>query len=274
MNPEPRHEGDYGGRAVEAAHRVLVDLGQILASFSDAMVLVGGWVPALLTPSAEHPHVGSIDVDLALNAGMLGDGRYADLLNLLLDTRRYERGDKDFQLVTRVDLHDGEEPVRVDVEFLASTDIKLQKNRPKLIEGFRVLRFDECAVAFVGPESIRVEGRTPSGAHNAVQLQVVSVPDFIVLKAHALANRDKPKDAYDLCYCLDEVMPTATENWRRRRGEPFVERALQILGEKFASVDHYGPQQVAAFHASIGAAAMHTRRAFELVQSLLRTVLE
>lgn len=41
MNPEPRHEGDYTDRQVEAARRVLVDVGQVLASFRDAMVVVG-----------------------------------------------------------------------------------------------------------------------------------------------------------------------------------------------------------------------------------------
>jgi hypothetical protein len=37
MSPEPRHEGDYGTRQVEAARRVLVDVGQVLASFGDAI---------------------------------------------------------------------------------------------------------------------------------------------------------------------------------------------------------------------------------------------
>jgi hypothetical protein len=48
VNPEPRHEGDYADRHVEAARRVLVDVAQVLASFHDAMVVVGGWVPDLL----------------------------------------------------------------------------------------------------------------------------------------------------------------------------------------------------------------------------------
>ena len=42
MNPEPRHKGDYTDRQVEAARRVLVDVGQVLASFGDAMVIIGG----------------------------------------------------------------------------------------------------------------------------------------------------------------------------------------------------------------------------------------
>lgn len=96
MNAEPRHEGDYTDRQVEAARRVLVDLGQVLAAFRDAIVIVGGWVPDLLLPNAQSEHVGSIDVDLALDAGKLDDGRYAQLLKLLLDTDRYEKGAKTF----------------------------------------------------------------------------------------------------------------------------------------------------------------------------------
>jgi len=80
MSPEPRHQEDYGGRQVEAARRVLVDVGQVLASFRNAIVVVGGWAPDLLLQVAEPAHVGSIDVDLALDAAKLGDGRYAELL--------------------------------------------------------------------------------------------------------------------------------------------------------------------------------------------------
>lgn len=48
MSTEPRHEGDYTDRQVQAARRVLVDVAQVLASFGDAIVVVGGWVPDLL----------------------------------------------------------------------------------------------------------------------------------------------------------------------------------------------------------------------------------
>ncbi len=121
MNPEPRHKGDYTERRVGAAHRVLVDVGQVLASFVDAIVVVGGWVPDLLLPATASEHIGSIDVDLALDADKLGAGKYAEILKLLLDTGRYQKGEKDFQLVTTVDLRDGEAPVLVQVEFLAPT---------------------------------------------------------------------------------------------------------------------------------------------------------
>jgi len=66
MNPEPRFQSEYGSRQTDAAHRVLIDLAQVLAPFQDCLVLIGGWVPYLLLPDAQEPHVGSIDVDLAL----------------------------------------------------------------------------------------------------------------------------------------------------------------------------------------------------------------
>ena len=153
MSPEPRHEGDYTDRQVVAARRVLVDVAQVLACLPGRnrgrRRLGAGFLSCRGCPR----HVGSIDVDLALDAVKLGDGRYAELLKLLLDTGRYDKGDKDFQLVTTVDLGDGEVPVRVEVEFLASSDVKLKKNHPKLVEGFRVLRFPACAAAFEHPET-------------------------------------------------------------------------------------------------------------------------
>lgn len=88
MNQEPRQRTDYSPRQTEAARRVLIDIGQVLAPFHDCLVVVGGWVPDLLLPAVSvDAHVGSIDVDLALDVRRLGDGRYAELLGLLLATR-------------------------------------------------------------------------------------------------------------------------------------------------------------------------------------------
>ena len=277
MNAEPRLEGDYSDRQVRAARRVLVDIGQVLAAFYDSIVVVGGWVPDLLVGNADPKHVGSIDVDLALDAAKLNDGRYAELLKLLLDTGRYHIGDKAFQLVTKVPLDDGEEPVQVQVEFLAPSEVKMQKNHPKLIDDFRVLQFPACSAAFHAPVDTEIVGQMTLGAENRVRLRVASLPDFMIMKAHAIAGRDKPKDVYDLCYCLDRYpagIAALAEQWRQRRAEPLVEQAIQILREKFETVDHYGPRQLMIFYDSRDPEqdAVHARRAFELVQKLLSLV--
>jgi hypothetical protein len=277
MNPEPRQQSDYTDRQVEAARRVLVDLGQVLASFSDCIVLVGGWVPDLLLPDAEEPHVGSIDVDLALDAEKLKGGRYAELLKLLLDTRRYAPGTKDFQLVSEVDLKDGGPAIQVEVDFLASQEVKLTKNRPKLLEHFRVLQADGCGAAFHAPVEMPIPGFNIQGAKNTVRLRLASLADFLIMKAHAIGGRDKPKDAYDFCYCLDHapggISPLA-EEWKSRIGEKDVARALEILREKFQDPSFLGPQQVVDFYQSPGSEEreIQARRAFELVREFLRRV--
>jgi hypothetical protein len=277
MNPEPRQQEDYGDRQVEAARRVLVDLGQVLASFSDCIVLVGGWVPDLLLPDAPEPHVGSIDVDLALDAEKLKGGRYADLLKLLLDTRRYELGTEHFQLVTKVDLQDGGEPVQVEVEFLAPKEVKLKKNRPKLLKDFRVLQADGCGVAFHAPVEMPLPGVNIRGDKNTVRLRLASLADFLVMKAHAIGGRDKPKDAYDFCYCLDYspdgIGPLAAD-WKARLGERDISRAVEILREKFEDPSFIGPQQVVEFYHSPQPEEreMQARRAYELVREFLKQI--
>jgi hypothetical protein len=203
MSPEPRQRDDYGQRQIEAAHRVLVDLGQVLACFKDSLVVVGGWTPDLLLPDAEERHIGSIDVDLALDASKLGEGLYAELIQLLLDTRRYRPGEKEFQLAVDVDLEDGGKPVLVEVDFLAAQNVKWKKNKPKLLEGFRVLKAEGCNVAFHAPVEITIPGRNVRGAANTVHMRVVSLADFVLMKAHAIGGRDKPKDVYDLCYAVE-----------------------------------------------------------------------
>jgi hypothetical protein len=277
MNPEPRNEADYSERQTAAARRVLVDVCQVLASFADCLVVVGGWTPDLLLPDADEPHVGSIDVDLALDAAKLDDGRYAELVKLLLDTKRYRPGEKDFQLVVEVDLKDGEKPVQVEVEFLAPKEVKLKKNRPKLLANFRVLQVEAAGEAFRSPVELKLPGQNVRGATNTVTLRVASLADFLVMKAHAIGGRDKPKDSYDLCYCLEQIpggMEKLAADWKQRSKEKNIAKAVEILREKFASVDAFGPQQLVEFHAAPDAEteAMHARRAYELVQKFLSLV--
>lgn len=250
---EPRYEEDYSPRHTEAAKRALVDVMQVLASYRESIVLVGGWVPELQIANPSEPHIGSIDVDLALDVEKLREGKYAEMLSLLLATRRYRQGHHSFQLLIDVDLGDGEDPIEVAIDFLASQDIKLDKNRPPLLEGFRVLQADSCSAAFLDPNMIEVTGKMAKGANNTVSIAVSALEDFLIMKSYALRGRDKPKDAYDICYCLDEApggIDALASEWRRRIANPLVQEAIAILSEKFASEEDYGPQQVVELHNS------------------------
>ena len=129
----------------------------------------------------------------------------------------------------------------------------------------------------MNPTELKVEGKMISGAENVVHILVASVADFLIMKAHALAGRDKPKDAYDICYCFDHFpggMEEIAEDWRGRFGEKSVMTAIKHLRETFKSVKSYGPSQVAQFYSSPSreAADMEAQRAYQLVSSFLQLI--
>jgi len=73
----------YDDRTIKAVKSVLLEIGQILGSYRDKFVVVGGAVPWLLLDNPEMRHIGSLDVDLSLDPVALGDGEYAQLVDEL-----------------------------------------------------------------------------------------------------------------------------------------------------------------------------------------------
>jgi hypothetical protein len=79
---------------------------------------------------------------------------------------------------------------------------------------------------------------------------VASLPDFIIMKAHALAGRDKPKDAYDICYCLTNFpggMDALAAAWKQRAQEKDVLRAIEILERNLRPSTDLAPGKSSSF---------------------------
>ncbi len=86
---------DYDEALVEAARSVLLEVVHLLSQYRDGIVLVGGWVPDLLIPGDATHHIGSIDVDLALDHRTLTEAGYHSIVQLLL-SRGYKPGEQPF----------------------------------------------------------------------------------------------------------------------------------------------------------------------------------
>ena len=80
-------------------------------------------------------------------------------------------------------------------------------------------------------------------------VNVISVVPYLVMKAAAL-GRGKPKDAYDIYCTIDNyqggVRALASE-FEPHKDKELVRRMCQKLDEKFASIEHVGPVDVATF---------------------------
>ena len=94
----------------------------------------------------------------------------------------------------------------------------------------------------VDPQIVRNIASFTASAHRAPIPQTC-----LVMKAHALAGRDKPKDAYPLCYCLDNYpggLDKLAAAWKLRNEEMDAKLAIAILQAKSSSVEDFGSRQV------------------------------
>lgn len=77
---------EYPDDAVQACLSVLLELFTYLKPYRDYIVLIEGWVPFFLTKDkAEETHIGSLDIDLALDASRIPETGYTTILELLAE---------------------------------------------------------------------------------------------------------------------------------------------------------------------------------------------
>jgi hypothetical protein len=248
---EPQSASDYDDRTTRAVRSVLVEIGQILGSFEGKFALIGGAVPWLLLDNEEMPHVGSLDVDLSLDAKALGDGEHATLVEALKD-HGYRQNEelRRFQLVRSVPATDDGSPIDVIVDFLMPRDAEIVKNNPPLVAGFAVQRADGVDLALRFYQLVAVDGPMPNGGRNRVELAVCTIPALIAMKGHAMRRRHKQKDAYDVYYSVRNYpggIDVLAEACRPLLEHESARQGYRFVAEKFDTADGYGPTCVRLF---------------------------
>lgn len=239
----------YSGNIKVACEAVLLELLQILGEFRQAIVLVGGSVPPVLAPNAVARHVGTRDIDLALNIQSVPQATYARFRETLL-RHGYEEGRQPFMFFRGVEATPGE-IVQVEVDFLAGEYGGTGKSH-------RTQRFDDvmprkargCDLAFDDYIELELSGELPGGGRVTHQVKVAGAVSFLVMKSFALADRLKAKDAYDINFVISnypgglEALVAAFEPHLHRG---LVKEGLSCLRRQFESVGHSGPHRVAEF---------------------------
>jgi hypothetical protein len=248
---EPQSAADYDDRTTHAVKSVLIEIGQILGSFQGKFAVIGGAVPWLLLNNEEMPHVGSLDVDLGLDAEALGDGEYANLVEALKE-KGYEHREKlkRFQLVRAVPVTDGGAPIDIIVDFLMPRDAEITKNKPPIIDNFAVQRADGADLALRFYQLVAIEGPMPEGGKNRVEVAVCSIPALLAMKGYALHGRHKQKDSYDVYYCIRNYtggVEALVEGCRPILEHPSGVQGYKHIAAKFNTPEDYGPTSVRQF---------------------------
>jgi hypothetical protein len=147
------------------------------------------------------PHVGTIDIDLGLDAAALQNGEYVHLVEALR-TKGYDQSTlKKFQLVRTMKATDGN-PIQVNIDFLMPREVQIEKNKPPILDDFAVQRADGADLALRFNQLVAVRAAMPEGGMNTVEIAVCSIPALLAMKGFALQKRYKQKDAYDIYYCI------------------------------------------------------------------------
>lgn len=239
---------DYSEREIEAAHRILAELFDLLEEYRDGIVLIGGWVPFFAIPDPETPHEGTKDVDLALNPSALrrdGDQTIEEIL-----MQGLYRQDTTYPLRWhKVVTIDGED-VSVIVDFVTGEHSGYRTGQLQTIQDIRVSTLRGCDAAFLQPVEVPIPTFDPDRRRPGT-FQMASLPQFLVMKGLAFHNRDQlaqtdptlaadaRKDAYDIYF----IVKNYPSGWRGladlirpHLGDPLLQESLTKLAAKWNSI--------------------------------------
>ena len=265
---------DYNEQMVQAAHAVLLELVHVLGEYREGIVLVGGWVPSLLLPEDADKHVGSMDVDIALDHKLLEEAGYETICQKI-ENRGYRRSEEQPFIFFR-DVPVGDETVSVEVDLLAGEYKGTgRRHRTQRVQDAKARKARGCDLVFPMAEEIKITGTRPDGYQDTAIIKIAGIVPFIIMKAMAMVDREKEKDPYDIYFVLRHFPGGRDE--LINLFQPHIEHGLvweglEKLAEKFESPNHIGPNFVADFEGveDDEERDLLTRDVFERVDHLLR----
>lgn len=266
----------YGGADTSLSH--LLELMLMLRAYKEGLVIVGGWAPYLILKQfqgadANFQHVGSIDIDIAVNPEVVGETEYVTLEQLLLD-RGYQQRPEALFSYKKV-IRSGAVEQQIVVDFLGPEDGGTSRSHrhQRVQDDFMLRKTRGANLAFDRKFEHALNGKLPNGADGEVSFYVADIVAMLAMKAYVLGRRYKDKDAYDfyslLAYYKGGVQDVAKELKPYVSIDPYPE-GLENIRTWFATQNAPGPNAVADFDHLQGEARVQlTQRVFQVVQRLL-----
>ncbi|MDE0333156.1 MAG: antitoxin [Nitrospinae bacterium] len=265
MAKPPTRDG-YSDQYTVDCERVLVTLLRGLGPWKESVILIGGLTPRYLVkarPPAVSAHAGTLDVDIVIDLQILAETEAYSTLEDNLRRMSFEPSTNKqgqpslWQWQTRT-----EHGALMVLELLADAP-EIAGGRVQLLptEGtISALNIPHSSIVFDLHQITEIRAELLKGAGIAVErVRHANLVSFTCLKAFAFDQRDEPKDAHDLVYCIEhapEGLDGAAEMFRNsiEGGHGAVIRdSLAILRNRFArdeEVEGYrkdGPVKVARF---------------------------
>ena len=232
-------------------------------------ILIGGLVPGLLVLDpgpGSQPHIGTADVDICLSVALIeGDTAEYDRIEAGLRKAGFGPTDKTFAWKRTSGLG-------IKVEFFcpAADDrpagslfrpAAADAPRAKHNMGSKLSAVAIEAGGVISEDVVDVEREVTlpdDGGRTTWTFRVTGLTGFLVAKTAALVGRDKPKDAYDIVWLLENwpdgaegAAATVNDSGLLQRTD--VIRSLRRLKTEFSETDRLGPASYVRFMATGGA---------------------
>ncbi|HEY3419521.1 MAG TPA: hypothetical protein VGK23_03130 [Methanomassiliicoccales archaeon] len=243
----------------DASLSALLELSLTLRSYRDALVLVGGWAPFFLIDEfgrGGFDHVGSIDIDIAVDPELVENDGYSAIVDLIQDRGYSMRHGSDGQpirfsfernIVSRSDGRD----YLISVDFLTCRSADSGSHRHRKVQSTLPARIaNGCDIAFIHNYSKEIRGTLPDNGTSSASILMLDIAGCIGMKGVVLGERYKEKDAYDIFSVISQCL--ADPNEVSLTVKPFIaERSMAVgmdnIRQKFQSIESDGPSWVGNF---------------------------
>lgn len=268
-----RTSTDYEEGLTAASLSALLELGVTLRSYSDSIVLVGGWAPYFLIRSFGRggvKHIGSIDIDLAVDPAKVDAEAYATIVELIRQRGWKNRANGlgepiQFSFAKAIPSPADGREYNISVDFMTAPAAQSRVHRHRRVQSDLPARAaGGCGIAFGHNMRIDLSGTLPGDGEARSAINALDMPGCIGMKGIVLGERYKEKDAYDIfsvvANCLKGPKEVAAAV-KPHLGEPEVAKGVANIEVAFQSIRANGPSWVAAFIAPADAAARERAQA-------------
>ena len=251
-----RFSTHFDNNEANRSQMVLLELMTILGRYRNDLYLVGGWAPYFLLKMFQKQennfdHVGSIDIDLVIDAKNISENQYASIVELITNRGYIERKSRvgtpiPFSFEKDID------GLGVVVDFLAGEYGGTSKNhRHQRIDDEFLAR--KARGADLLPDhhlTFKLEGYLPDGAHHSSDIKMANVTSILAMKGITISERYKEKDAYDIFSIIAHYKDgpeSCFQEVKDHLNNGLIKEGLQSICEKFTRVDSVGPTRAAKF---------------------------